>query len=93
MPVYEYECSVCKKIFEIQQRVADAPLTVCPECGAEVRKLISMSSFQLKGSGWYSDGYSNCSSNVGKGGGGSSGADAGNTCSAGGGCCHCPAAQ
>ena len=64
MPVYEYECSGCKKIFEIQQRIADAPLAVCPECGAPVRKMISRSSFQLKGGGWYSDGYSSCSTKV-----------------------------
>ena len=58
MPVYEYECGGCDKIFEVQQRIADEPLTVCPECRGEVRKLISMSSFQLKGGGWHTDGYS-----------------------------------
>ncbi|MGE4560224.1 MAG: FmdB family zinc ribbon protein, partial [Desulfobulbus sp.] len=88
MPVYEYECSGCKKVFEIQQHIADAPLKVCPECGAPVRKLISMSSFQLKGSGWYSDGYSSCSGGVGTaaaaGGPSSSGSDAGgSSCPAG----------
>lgn len=58
MPVYEYECDACKKIVEVQQRMTDAPLTQCLECGGHLRKLISMSSFQLKGSGWYADGYS-----------------------------------
>lgn len=58
MPVYEYECDACKKIVEVQQRMTDAPLTECLECGGHLRKLISMSSFQLKGSGWYADGYS-----------------------------------
>ena len=58
MPVYEYECNGCQKIFEVQQRIADAPVSVCPECGGNVRKLISMSSFRLKGGGWYTDGYS-----------------------------------
>ncbi len=58
MPVYEYECDECVKVFEVQQRMSDATLTDCPECGAPVKKLMSMSSFQLKGGGWYSDGYS-----------------------------------
>ena len=94
MPVYEYECSGCKKTFEVQQRMADAPLTTCPECGGEVRKLISRSSFQLKGGGWYTDGYSNghaCdSASSGKASGESS---ASSPCSGGGSCCHCPAAS
>jgi putative FmdB family regulatory protein len=93
MPVYEYECSGCKKVFEVQQRIADAPLAVCPDCGAAVRKLISMSSFQLKGGGWYSDGYSNGSGCAGAGAGNSGSADSGSACPAGGGCCQCPAAH
>ena len=94
MPVYEYECSGCKKIFEIQQRIADAPLDVCPECGASVRKLISVSSFQLKGGGWYSDGYSSCSGSVGtSASSGSTGSEGGGSCPAGGSCCQCPAAN
>ncbi|MCL2341334.1 MAG: zinc ribbon domain-containing protein [Proteobacteria bacterium] len=59
MPVYEYECSGCQKILEVQQRMTDEPLSVCPECGAGMRKLISRTSFLLKGGGWYTDGYSN----------------------------------
>lgn len=58
MPVYEYECPACEKVFEVQQRISDDPLSTCPDCGGEVKKLVSMSSFQLKGGGWYSDGYS-----------------------------------
>jgi len=61
MPVYEYECQRCEKVFEVQQRITDAPLSNCPECNAPVKKLMSMSSFQLKGGGWYSDGYSSVS--------------------------------
>jgi putative FmdB family regulatory protein len=57
MPVYEYECKECNKIFEVQQKMADKPLTNCPECNEPVKKLVSMSSFQLKGGGWYADGY------------------------------------
>jgi len=93
MPVYEYECSGCKKVFEIQQRIADAPMNVCPECGASVSKLISRSSFQLKGSGWYSDGYSSCSGGVGTAPSGAGSSEGGGSCAAGGGCCHCPAAH
>jgi putative FmdB family regulatory protein len=57
MPLYEYECDTCLKVFEIQQRMADAPLSSCPECDGSVKKVMSMSSFQLKGGGWYADGY------------------------------------
>lgn len=59
MPVYEYECLQCSKVIEVQQRISDEPLSSCPECGQEVKKLISRSSFHLKGNGWYADGYSN----------------------------------
>jgi putative FmdB family regulatory protein len=58
MPVYEYECPACDKVFEVQQKMSDAPLSSCPDCGGDVKKLVSMSSFQLKGGGWYADGYS-----------------------------------
>ncbi|RUM33755.1 MAG: zinc ribbon domain-containing protein [Desulfobulbus sp.] len=58
MPVYEYECPSCEKVFEVQQRMSDDPLKICPDCGGQVKKLVSMSSFHLKGGGWYSDGYS-----------------------------------
>lgn len=57
MPVYEYECSSCGKVFEVQQRMADAPLTDCLECDGRLKKVVSMSSFQLRGGGWYADGY------------------------------------
>ncbi len=96
MPVYEYECSKCEKVFEIQQRIADDPITVCSVCGGEVRKLISMSSFQLKGGGWHTDGYSGPSNGKGAQ---SAPSPASSTeaatppsCPAGGACSHCPAA-
>ena len=41
MPTYEYECSRCGLQFEIRQNITDAPIKECPECGADVRKLIS----------------------------------------------------
>ena len=66
MPVYEYECPECKRVFEVQQRMSDAPLSTCPECGGAVKKLISMSAFHLKGGGWYADGYTCGNSNGGK---------------------------
>jgi len=58
MPIYEYECQQCQEVTEISQGINDAPLAECPECGGPVKKLISMSSFHLKGGGWYADGYS-----------------------------------
>ncbi len=57
MPIYEYECPTCEKVFEVQQGMNDQPLTTCSVCGGKVKKLVSMSSFHLKGGGWYSDGY------------------------------------
>ena len=68
MPIYEYECKACENVFEVQQRMTDDPLKACPECEGEVKKLISASSFQLKGGGWYSDGYSGSSNGNGKNG-------------------------
>jgi putative FmdB family regulatory protein len=57
MPVYEYECKKCKKITEAMQKFSDAPLTQCPHCTGQLRKMISQSSFHLKGSGWYVTDY------------------------------------
>ncbi|AGF78685.1 putative regulatory protein, FmdB family [Desulfocapsa sulfexigens DSM 10523] len=57
MPVYEYECPACEKVIEVQQRMSDDPLSQCPDCGGPVKKIMSMSSFKLKGGGWYADGY------------------------------------
>ncbi len=67
MPIYEYECLSCGKRTEVLQRMSDAPLAACPNCGGEVKKLISAPSFQLKGSGWYATDYGGK-----KGGGGAS---------------------
>ncbi len=62
MPLYEYECSACQKVHEVMQKFSDAPLTNCPECSGPVTKLMSMSSFSLKGSGWYTTDYKRKSS-------------------------------
>lgn len=59
MPVYEYECSACSHRFEEWQKINDKPVKVCPKCKAhKVDRLISQTSFQLKGGGWYGDLYS-----------------------------------
>ena len=58
MPVYEYACEKCKHEFEAEQRISDEPIRTCPKCRArKVKRLISRTSFVLKGSGWYSDLY------------------------------------
>ena len=57
MPIYEYECLKCGKTTEAMQKFSDAPLSECDHCCGELRKLISMSTFHLKGSGWYTTDY------------------------------------
>jgi putative FmdB family regulatory protein len=60
MPLYEYKCNDCDERFEALQRMSDPPLTECRSCsGGNIEKLISTSSFQLKGSGWYITDYKN----------------------------------
>ncbi len=59
MPIYEYVCEACGKLTERMQKMTDPPLRVCPECGArKVARIVSRTTFQLKGGGWYSDLYS-----------------------------------
>ena len=61
MPIYEYACKKCDGEFEVSQRITDEPLKryLCPHCSKRtaVTKLISRSSFHLKGSGWYATDY------------------------------------
>ena len=57
MPIYEYRCSECEREFEVTQRITEDPLRECVFCSGKVRKLISRSSFHLKGSGWYVTDY------------------------------------
>ncbi len=57
MPIYEYKCSKCGEVFEAFQKINDQPLTQCKYCQGKVEKLISHSSFQLKGAGWYLTDY------------------------------------
>jgi len=58
MPVYEYECTKCGNIEEVIQKFSDKPLIKCKHCSGKLQKLISQSSFHLKGTGWYVTDYS-----------------------------------
>ena len=54
MPIYEYQCSKCGFQTEVLQKISDAPLKKCPECGkSAMQKMVSAPSFRLKGAGWY----------------------------------------
>ena len=54
MPFYEYQCQACGAQVEVLQKITDAPLKKCPECGkSRLTKLVSAPVFRLKGSGWY----------------------------------------
>ncbi len=67
MPIYEYQCRQCGKIYEVFQSANDEPLKKCKNCLGDVTKLISNCSFQLKGTGWYVTDYARADS--GKAGG------------------------
>jgi putative FmdB family regulatory protein len=62
VPIYEYQCTKCGEIFEAFQKITDEPLSHCKFCQSKVEKLISHSTFQLKGSGWYLTDYARKSS-------------------------------
>ena len=64
MPIYEYQCQQCKERHEIIQRFSDAPLTHCPQCGGEMKKLISSPAIQFKGSGFYKTDYPSSTSSA-----------------------------
>jgi len=57
MPIYEYRCEKCDSHFEVIQKFSDKPLKFCSNCKGRLTKLISQTSFQLKGSGWYVTDY------------------------------------
>lgn len=59
MPIYDYLCKQCGHEWEVEQRITEDPIKKCPTCGAlEAKRLISKTSFVLKGGGWYNDLYS-----------------------------------
>ena len=53
MPTYEYRCRDCGHSFDIVQKMSDEPLTHCPECGGELRKVFAPPAITFKGSGFY----------------------------------------
>lgn len=57
MPIYEYKCQKCGKQFEAFQGITDPELKSCQFCKGKVHKLMSLSSFSLKGTGWYATDY------------------------------------
>ncbi|MEN8154004.1 MAG: FmdB family zinc ribbon protein [Acidobacteriota bacterium] len=57
MPIYEYKCRECNEIIEVLQKINSEPLEYCTKCNGKVEKLISSSSFQFKGNGWYVTDY------------------------------------
>jgi len=77
MPIYEYACSKCGKLNEVLQKVNDPAPERCDGCGAKgtLRKLVSRSSFVLRGGGWYSDLYSSVKKDKAKDGKDSKAAD------------------
>jgi putative FmdB family regulatory protein len=66
MPIYEYQCNQCSERHEIIQKFSDAPLTVCPKCGGDMKKLFSSPAIQFKGSGFYKTDYASSSSSAPK---------------------------
>jgi len=64
MPIYEYECLRCGRIDEIIQKFSDKALTKCAHCSGKLQKLVSHSSFHLKGTGWYVTDYAGKSRNT-----------------------------
>jgi putative FmdB family regulatory protein len=59
MPIYEYECTSCGQITEAWQKFSDKPLRACEHCSGKLHKIMSQSSFHLKGTGWYVTDYAN----------------------------------
>ena len=54
MPIYEYKCQACQNQMEALQKINDAPLLDCPQCGkSALKKQVSAAAFRLKGGGWY----------------------------------------
>lgn len=65
MPIYEYSCEDCHQIFEEWQKDFEDRDKICPVCGGVAQRVISNSTFVLKGGGWYASGY--CKTSGGNG--------------------------
>lgn len=57
MPIYEYQCKKCGHQTELWQKFSDPPMARCDHCNGKMKKLISQSTFHLKGTGWYVTDY------------------------------------
>lgn len=66
MPIYEYKCKKCGKQFEAFQGITEPDLKTCKFCKGKVHKMMSLSSFSLKGSGWYATDYAGKKSSTAK---------------------------
>lgn len=86
MPFYDYQCQACNHAFEAMQKMSDAPLTDCPECGEpKLAKQVTAAGFRLKGGGWYeTDFKSGSKKNIAE----SSSSGGGHSCGSGG-CSSC----
>ena len=75
MPIYAYKCSACGHAKDVLQKISDAPLSVCPECGQSTfSKQVTAAGLQLKGSGWYVTDFRNNGSGNSSGNGSNPGA-------------------
>jgi putative FmdB family regulatory protein len=66
MPTYEYRCRDCGHTFDIVQKMSDDPLTHCPECGGELRKVFAPPAISFKGSGFYATDHGKKSKRAGE---------------------------
>lgn len=57
MPIYEYRCEECGEVFEKLQKITEKPIKKCVHCGGPAHRIISQSTFILKGTGWYATDY------------------------------------
>lgn len=57
MPLYDYKCTKCKYVFEVQQRITEDPLKHCPKCKGQIKRLISPAGIIFKGSGFHVTDY------------------------------------
>ena len=64
MPIYEYECEKCGDHAEVLQKFSDPPIAECESCHGKMKKLISQSTFHLKGTGWYVTDYASKNSST-----------------------------